>query len=283
VPGTALITGATAGIGAAFARGLATEGYDLVLVSRDAERLARMAAEFQTRYDVSAEVRPADLSTETGCDQVTARLSDPARPVDILVNSAGISLNRSFVQSTVADQERLLRLNVHAVMRLTHAAVPPMMARGHGGVINVSSVSGWSVRPGSTYPASKAWVTSFSESIDRSVRPSGVRVLALCPGYTHTEFHARANIDMSELPEWLWLDADRVARDGLRDLRAGRSISVPGWQYKLAVAGMRYLPRSWTARVAGSPKAGPPAGPLPAGTADGDAGPPKRPSGGGAG
>ncbi|PZM97289.1 MAG: short-chain dehydrogenase [Actinobacteria bacterium] len=238
----ALVTGATAGIGAAFARRLAGDGCDLVLVARDAQRLATVAAELAAVHQVTVEPVSADLSTDDGCALVEERLR--TAPVDLLVNNAGFSLNRPFLRSTSTDEERLLRLNVHAVMRLTLAALPPMTERRHGAVINVSSVAGFApVMPGSTYPASKAWVTNFSESVALSVRPFNVRVMALCPGYTRTEFHDRAGIDMSKLPRWLWLDADDVVAAALRDLDRGRLVSVPGWQYKVAVAGMRYLPR----------------------------------------
>ncbi|MCW6003190.1 SDR family oxidoreductase [Micromonospora sp. CPCC 205371] len=238
---TALITGATAGIGAAFARALATQGYSLVLVARDAERLAALAAELAERHGVSATPLPADLATDEGCAAVERKLAEPH---DLLVNNAGISLNQTFLKSTVDDEARLLRLNVHAVMRLTLAALPGMTERRHGGVINVSSVAGFAaVMPGSTYSASKAWVTNFSESVAHSVRPYGVRVMALCPGYTRTEFHQRAGINMSKTPEWMWLRADDVVRDALRDLGKGKVVSVPDWKYKLAVFGLRHVPR----------------------------------------
>jgi uncharacterized protein len=238
---TALITGASSGFGAAFARRLATEGYDLVLVARDEGRLAELAADLSSRHGVSATPLPADLSTDEGCAAVEQRL---AEGIEMLVNNAGVSLNRSFVKSTVEAETRLLRVNVHAVMRLALAALPGMIERGSGDVINVSSVAGFAaVMPGSTYSASKAWVTNFSESVAHSVRRHGVRVMALCPGYTHTEFHDRAGIDMSKTPEWMWLQADRVVADGLRDLRRGKIVSVPDWKYKVTVFGMRHLPR----------------------------------------
>jgi uncharacterized protein len=234
----AVVTGASAGIGAAFARRLAAEGHDMILVARDEERLASAAAGLPG----SAEVLPADLSTAAGCAAVEEILR--GRAVDVLVNSAGISLNASFVESPVEAEERLLRLNVHAVMRLTRAALPGMVARRGGDIVNVSSVAGFGVpMPGSTYSASKAWVTNFSESMAQAVRRYGVRVMALCPGYTKTEFHDRAGINMSKTPPWMWLKADDVVRDGLRDLRRGRAVSVPDWKYKVATFGLRHLPR----------------------------------------
>jgi uncharacterized protein len=242
---TALVTGASSGIGAAFVRRLAADGYQLVVVSRDADRLAAVAA---TAGD-AVEVLPADLSTETGLAAVAQRLRDDE--VDLLVNNAGATLNRSFLKTTAEDEEWLLHLNIHAVMRLTHAALPGMTSRGRGAVINVSSASSFApVMPGSTYPASKAWVTHFSESIGRAVGRSGVRVMALCPGYTRTEFHTRAGIDMSKTPSWLWLKADDVVAHGMRDLARGRLVSVPDWKYKVAVFGMRHAPRGVFARVA---------------------------------
>jgi short-subunit dehydrogenase len=244
---TALVTGATAGIGAAFARELAREGLALVLVARNAERLEALAAELP----VPAEPLVADLSTAEGCDAVAARLTDPGRPIDLLVNNAGRSLNQSFLRSTVELEEELLRLNVHAVMRLTLAALPVMVERGRGDIINVSSVSGFAaLMPGSTYPASKAWVINFSESQALLVHGRGVRVMALCPGYTRSEFHERAGIDVAGTPSWIWLEADAVVRAALKDLRRGRMVSVPDWKYKLASFGIRHAPRRLVHRVA---------------------------------
>lgn len=239
----ALITGASMGIGASFARRLAADGWDVILVARGAARLDATAAELTGRYGREVETISADLSTDDGCATVERRLA-AGSPVEMLVNNAGISLNTPFLRSTVADEARLLRLNVLAVMRLTHAALGPMIERGTGTVINVSSVAGFGVpMPGSTYSASKAWVTNFSESIGQSVAPLGVRVMALCPGYTRTGYHERAGIDMARTPGWMWLQADDVVDEGLRDLRKGKLVSVPTWKYKLAVAGLRHAPR----------------------------------------
>jgi short-subunit dehydrogenase len=248
---TALVTGATAGIGAAFARRLAADGYDLVLVARDARGLAETAADLTAGHGIAVTAVPADLSTNEGCVAVETRLKDPTAPVDLLINNAGTSLHKSFLRTTSGDEEQLLRLNVHAVMRLTHAVLPGMTERRHGAVINVSSVAGFAAAmPGSTYSASKAWVTNFTESIAQLVRPFGVRVMALCPGYTRTGFHQRIGIDMSKTPEWMWLGADDVVRDALRDLGRGKVVSVPGWKYKAAVFGMRHAPRGLLQAVA---------------------------------
>ncbi len=247
--GTALVTGATAGIGAAFAQALAGQGYDLVLVARDGDRLARQAADLGTRFGVAVAVLPADLATVAGCDTVAARL---AEGVDLLVNNAGRSLNMGLLEASAADQDLLLDLNVRAVLRLTVAALPPMLAQRAGAIVNVSSVSAFApVMPGSTYPASKAWVSHFTESVALAVRPGGVRVMALCPGYTRTEFHQRAGIDATKVPAWLWCSAADVVAEALRDLRRGRLVSVPGRRYRLLVFGMRHAPRSllrWLAR-----------------------------------
>lgn len=255
-PARALVTGATAGIGAAFARRLAADGRHLVLVARDGDRLAGLAAELAERHQVRVDILPADLTTDDGCLAVERRLAESAEPIELLVNSAGISLARSFLRSTVEDEARLLRLNVHAVMRLTLAALATMTVRRDGAVINVSSVAGFgAVMPGSTYSASKAWVTNFSESVGQSARRYGVRVMALCPGFTRTEFHQRAGINVSKMPDWLWLSADDVVAEALRDLGKGRLVSVPDWKYKAAVFGLRHAPRGLLRAVGGDTRA----------------------------
>ena len=237
---TALVTGATAGIGHAFARRLAADGHDLVLVARDKQRLESTAKELHTSYDVDVEVLAADLTDDDGCRCVETRLADASRPVDLLVNNAGFSVNRGFVRGDIDAEEQMLRVLVRAVLRLSRAAVPGMVERGHGAIINVSSVA--SFLPQSTYSAAKAWVTSFSQGLATDLAGTGVRVLALCPGFTRTEFHDRAGLDMKGIPGLLWLDADDVVAQGLVGLRRNAVVSVPGLQYKAVVAVARHLP-----------------------------------------
>jgi hypothetical protein len=238
---TAVVTGATSGIGLAFARQLAASGHDLVLVSRDVGRLKNLAAEFRVQYAVDAEVLPADLSTRPGTAVVEQRLLDDERPVDLLVNNAGFALRRPFLANDIADEERLLDVLVRAVLRLTLAAVPGMVERGRGAVVNVSSTAGFV--PRGTYSAAKSYVTAFTEGLASTLSGTGVRAMVLVPGFVRTELHERAGIDMSALPSYLWLDADDVVRVALRDLARGKTVSVPGALYKAFATVLPRLPR----------------------------------------
>lgn len=247
---TALVTGATSGIGAEFARQLAERGYDLVIVARTAERLEQTRADLAGRFGVAVEVIAADLATDAGCAAVASRLGEADRPVEVLVNNAGSGMYQRFGDGLLADEERQLDLNVRAVLRLTYAALGPMRTTGRGHVINVSSVAGFVPRgSNATYSASKAWVTMFSEGLAVQLHDTGVVVTAVCPGFTHTEFHQRANADMSHVPARMWLNATDVVRDGLADAFAGRPVSVSGRQYRAAVVGSRLIPRPVLHRI----------------------------------
>lgn len=240
---TALVTGASAGLGAEFARQLGRRGYDLVLVARDRDRLEQSAAALRSAGR-QVEVLRADLTTDAGCATVAERLADPSRAVDVLVNNAGIGLYRRFGAAEFADEERQLDLNVRAVLRLSHAAVRAMTARGSGHLINVSSVAGFVPRGGAaTYAASKAWVTAFSEGLALQLARTGVRVTAVCPGFVRTEFHQRAGARMDHVPAAMWLSAADVVREGLDDAFAGRPVSVPSLRYKGLIGAARMVPR----------------------------------------
>ncbi|MGW6709295.1 SDR family NAD(P)-dependent oxidoreductase, partial [Streptomyces sp. NPDC054956] len=221
---TVLITGASAGLGAAFARGFAAKGCDLVLVARDKSRLEEVAEGLAREFGSVCEVLPADLLDADGLDEVAERLADPERPVDILVNNAGFGLPAPFPYNPVEDEERMLDLLVKVPLRLTHAVLPGLRERRRGAVLNVSSVAG--LLPTGTYGAAKAWITAFSESLRVDMEPYGVRVLAVVPGFTRTEFQERAGMDVSALRDAVWLEPHQVVAKALRDL----ALAAPGGQ-----------------------------------------------------
>jgi len=237
----ALITGPTSGLGAGFARRYAADGYDLVLVARDAQRLDRLAAELHDEAGAGVEVIVADLSQAADRSKVADRLSAGGRG---LVNNAGFGTSGEFWTADYAVLQSQLDVNVTAVMQLTHAALPPMLDAGRGTVINVASVAGLLPGRGSTYSASKAWVVAFTEGLSNGLEGTGVGVHALCPGFVHTEFHARAGIEMSGTPSILWLEVDDVVRETMADVAKGKVVIVPGLQYKVLTTGGRMVPRS---------------------------------------
>jgi hypothetical protein len=247
---TALVTGATSGIGAAFARRLAADGHSLVLIARDAARLDGMRPGLRTAGAPDVEALPADLTDPDQRAAVAARLRDGSRPVDLLVNNAGQGLGKGFVTATDAELLGQLELNVTAVMLLTHAVLPGMLQRGHGGIVNVASIAGMLPGRGSTYSASKAWVISFTEGLAMSVRGTGVRAVATCPGFVHTEFHDRAGIDMSGKPEAWYVDVNTVVDDALDALRSARPLTVPGRLYRAIGLAARIAPRSLVRSIA---------------------------------
>ncbi|CAL9481274.1 SDR family NAD(P)-dependent oxidoreductase [Streptomyces sp. enrichment culture] len=238
---TALITGSTAGLGAAFARRLAADGHDLVLVARDTERLREQATELHDRHGIEAEVLTADLSTDAGIDAVASRLADRRGPVDLLINNAGFGNKGRFLDVPMADELTMLKVHCEAVLRLTSAAVEAMRERGRGGVVNVASVAAFV--PRGTYGASKAWVVQFTQGVAKDLAGSGVRLMALAPGFVRTEFHERAGMGTDNIPNWMWLDADNVVAAALADLSRGKSLSIPDPRYKTLMGAAKLVPR----------------------------------------
>jgi short-subunit dehydrogenase len=236
----ALVTGATAGLGAAFARELAASGHNLVLVARDEERLRASASELTAAHGVAVEVLRADLVEPNDLAEVVARVASSTDPIDVLVNNAGFGLRDPFEKNSLADEQRMIDLLVTAPMHLTHAALQQMLPRRSGTIVNVASVAAFA--PRGTYGAAKAWVVSFSRSANVEYRRRGVAVTAVAPGFVRTEFHARMDVHTRTIPGPLWLDADRVARDGLEDAARGKALSVPSRRYKIIVALARVLP-----------------------------------------
>jgi short-subunit dehydrogenase len=237
---TALVTGPTAGIGHSFAQQLAARGYDLILVARDQERLEKTAAELRAEHGVEVEVMAADLTDRSDLARVEGRLADPARPVDLLVNNAGFGLKGRFLDNSADAETAMLDVLVTAVLRLSHAALEAMSERGHGGVINVSSVAAF--LPRGSYSAAKSWVNSFSEWAANEYRPRGVTVMALCPGFTKTEFHERMDVSRGSAPDFMWLDADKLVATALSDFDKGRVYSIPSAQYKVIATASRLIP-----------------------------------------
>lgn len=238
---TALITGGTSGIGAAFAEQLAARGFDLVLVARDEERLASSAAALYAASGIAVETISADLSDRADVSRVAARLEDPERPIGLLINNAGFGVHTKLTSMDVPVHEHAFEVMCRAVFVLSGAAARAMRERGHGAILNVSSLQGL-FRTGS-YSAMKGWVTSYSESLSVELRGTGVTVTALLPGWVSTEWHARAGVRTSSIPDWLWIDPELVARAALRDVQRGRVISIPTLRYRVIGWFARHLPR----------------------------------------
>ena len=236
---TALITGATAGIGESFSRLLAQEGFDLILIARDKARLEERARDLGRMHPkLRIETLRADLTVEADIERVESRVS---RGVDVLINNAGFGINKSFMKSSILSERELLKVLVETPLRLTHHAIPSMLQKGEGVIINVSSVA--SFIAGGTYSAAKSYLTVLSESLHSELKGTGLKVLALCPGFTRTEFHQRGRMRMNGLPQFLWLSADLVTEIAWRDVHRGKAISIPGWQYKILMLILRLLPR----------------------------------------
>jgi short-subunit dehydrogenase len=240
----AVVTGASAGIGKEFCERLAARGYDLIAVARDGNRLEALKRELEQRHGIAVEVFPADLTIDTDVSLVAERLTRSPR-LALLVNNAGFGTRGTLADASPALQEAMVRLHTMAPMRLSQAALPVLLQKGKGGIVNVSSVASFLYSAGNVnYCATKAYLTTFSEGLAAELAGTGVKVQALCPGFTRSEFHQRMEADVRELPRQMWLSAAHVVETSLRSLeRGGPVVCIPGLRYKMMVFLLRYLPR----------------------------------------
>jgi short-subunit dehydrogenase len=235
----AVVTGATAGIGESFTRILAHDGFNIVLVARDLERMKERAAHLEAQFKVQTAIVQADLATDEGCTKVEKYLRE--NQIEVLINNAGFGINKAFSVSDLDLEQQLLDVLVRTPMRLMHTVIPQMKERNSGSIINVSSVAGWIA--GGTYSASKSYLTVLSESLNTEMHGTNVKISALCPGFTRTEFHERGRMRMNGLPQFMWLSADRVVLQAWKENQNGKVLSVPGWQYLILSTISRFGPR----------------------------------------
>ena len=249
----AVVTGASTGIGAEFARALAARGNDLVVVSRSEAKLGELGAQLEREHSVDVEVLAADLETDNGVTRVEQRLEDAARPVELLVNNAGFGTSGLFYELPIENEVAEINLNVVALVRLSRAALGGMVERGHGGVINVSSVGAYQPTPNSaTYAATKSFVSSFTNAVHEELKGTGVKAMVLAPGFTHTEFHVRAQVENSKsMPELIWQTPDEVVNAALKAYDKGRAVCIPGALNSVAAAFSGTMPAAVSRKIAG--------------------------------
>jgi uncharacterized protein len=240
----AVVTGATAGIGKEFCDQLAARGYDLLVVARDANRLEALGRELEARHGVATDVFPADLTLDDDVTRLVGLVAGSLR-IELLINNAGFGTRGNLADASPKQQEAMLRLHTMAPMRLSQAVLPVLLQNGKGGIVNVSSVASFLYSAGNVnYCATKAYLTNFSEGLAAELKGTGIRVQALCPGFTRSEFHQRMEVDVGGLPSWMWLSARQVVRASLRSLdRGGPVVCIPGLRYRLVVAVLRHVPR----------------------------------------
>jgi uncharacterized protein len=238
----ALVTGTTSGIGKAFCELLAELGFNLILVSRDSQRMEQQSKELRYKYkNIQIQIIKADLSNVAHIKKVELRLSNYKKPVSVLINNAGFGINSSFSGSTIESQENLINCMVVAPMKLTYSAVKTMESIGGGIIINVSSVAAFMA--GSTYCSAKSWLTVFSESLHGELKDNNIKIHSICPGFTRTEFHERCKQDVSGVPDIFWLKPEKIAEIAWRRANKGAVLSIPGLHYKGLVFLHRYAPR----------------------------------------
>ena len=241
----ALVTGATVGIGESFTRLLAKNGYNIVLVARDLPRLQERANSLESTFGIAIKVIQADLATDAGCKSIEDFIAN--NQIDVLINNAGFGLNKAFTMSQLDAEQQMLDVLVRTPMRLMHVALPGMKERNKGVIINVSSVAGWIA--GGTYSASKSYLTVLSESLHTELAATNVKVSALCPGFTRTEFHQRGGMSMKGLPAFMWLNSDKLVATAWKEAIAGKAVSVPGWQYQLLSFVVHSTPRALVRKI----------------------------------
>jgi short-subunit dehydrogenase len=235
----ALVTGATAGIGESFSRLLAAQGFNVVLIARDVPRLNERASALEANFKIETKVIAADLATDAGCKTIEDFIK--ANEVEVLINNAGFGINKSFLVSDISAEQQMFDVLVRTPMRLMHAILPKMKERNSGTIINVSSIAAWIA--GGTYSASKSYLTVLTESLHAELASTNVKISALSPGFTRTEFHQRGRMNMNGLPNFMWLNADKLVAKSWSDAQKGAAISIPGWQYALLGAFLRFGPR----------------------------------------
>jgi len=241
----ALVTGATSGIGESFTRLLAENNYNIVLVARDIPRMQERALGLQEKFNVQTHIIQADLSTDAGCAAVEHYIAN--NQVDVLINNAGFGLNKAFTMSDIDAEQQMFDVLVRTPMRLMHVALPLMKQRNKGVIINVSSVAGYIA--GGSYSAAKSYLTVITESLHTELAGTNIKISALCPGFTRTEFHQRGRMSMKGLPSFMWLDSDKLVAKAWSDALKGEAVSIPGWQYQLLVFVIHSLPRSIIRKV----------------------------------
>jgi short-subunit dehydrogenase len=241
----AMVTGATAGIGESFTRVLARDGFNIVLVARDLERMKERAAHLKSEFKVETAVIQADLATDAGCSKIEKYIAE--NEIEVLINNAGFGINKAFTASKLESEQQLLDVLVRTPMRLMHTVIPQMKARNSGSIINVSSVAGWIA--GGTYSASKSYLTVLSESLHTEMKGTSIKISALCPGFTRTEFHERGRMRMNAVPNFMWLSSDRVAIQSWKENQSGKVLSIPGWQYLILSTISRFGPRPLVRKI----------------------------------
>ena len=244
---TAIITGATSGIGARYATELASQGYNLVLTGRREDIISKLAAELSEKYKIKADVVIAELSEEEGVQKLID-VTDPMDDIDILINNAGFGLNKYYMQSDINSHVRMNNVHTTASMKMIYAVLPKMIRQGYGSIINVASVAGLCpLDKDIVYSGSKAFLINFSEALYMEVMKKGIKVQVLCPGYTHTDFHAKLELSEAEYKKndtLKWMSAEEVVRYSLKRLKKNKVVCIPGFSNRLMVKVSRLIPRS---------------------------------------